>query len=165
MFESHVITPPEQAPVWKTIKLGTCKSPGEYRKALKKAGYRIGDWGDAILGKTPCAQEETETDLVVISVKELGYDGAYYKDICARGVEMRLELCPAEVGAALRLSYKHQPRDEWLRIAMEPITVSGGHRKIFAVGCDRCGLWLRGDGHPVIFWRADGRFVFVRRKL
>lgn len=155
---------PREFAVWKTVKLGTCETLDEYRKALKKAGYRIGDWGNDILGRINCVQLETEADLVVLSVKELGYDGAYYKDICDRGVEMGLELCPAEVGPALRLSYKDQPRDEWLRIAMEAITVTGGDRLIFAVGCDRGGLWLRGDGHPVVFWRADGRFVFVRRK-
>ena len=63
--------------VLKTVKLGVCKTPDEYRKALEEAGYRIGDWGNDILGKTACAQEETEVDLAAPSVKELGFnDGA-----------------------------------------------------------------------------------------
>ncbi|MDE2021753.1 MAG: hypothetical protein KGI71_02415 [Patescibacteria group bacterium] len=157
---------PRDMTVWKTIKLGTCKSPDEYRKALKKAGRRIGDWGNDILGKTDCAQEETEVDLVVLSVKELGFEnGAQYKDICAKGVEMGLELCHAEVGPALRLAYGDQPRGEWLRIAMEAITDSDGNRDIFAVGHDIDRLWLYGNyGHPESFWNADYRFVFLRRK-
>ncbi len=34
---------PIEMPVWKTVKLGTCKTPRAYRKALKKAGRCIGD--------------------------------------------------------------------------------------------------------------------------
>ena len=151
--------------VLKTIKLGACKTPDEYRKALEEAAYRIGDWGNDILDKTACAQEETEVDLVALSVKELGFnDGAYYKDICTKALELGFELCPAEVGPALRLVYKDQSRGEWLRIAMEAITGSDGDRFIFAVHVND-GLWLDGDcGRPEFFWEADGRFVFLRRK-
>jgi hypothetical protein len=102
--------------VLKTIKLGACKTSEEYRKALEEAAYRVGDWGNDILGKTACAQEETEVDLVAPSVKELGFnDGAYYKEICTKALELGLELCAAEVGPALRLVYKDQSRGEWLR--------------------------------------------------
>jgi len=151
--------------VLKTIKLGACKTPDEYRKALEEAAYRIGDWGNDILGRTACAQEDAEVDLVAPSVKELGFDdGAYHKDICTKALELGLELCPAEVGPALRLVYKDQSRGEWLRIAMKPITGSDGDRFIFAVHVND-GLWLDGDyGHPEFFWEADGRFVFLRRK-
>jgi hypothetical protein len=157
---------PREMTVWKTVKLGTCKSPDEYRKALKKAGQRIGDWGNDILGKTDCAQEETEVDLVVLSVKELGFaNGAPYKNICAKALQLGLELCPAEVGPALRLAYGDQPRGEWLRIAMEAITASDGLRVIFAVDHDNVELWLRGrNGHPENAYPADYRFVFLRRK-
>ena len=95
---------PTLMPVWKMVKLGTCKTPGAYRKALKKAGRSIGDWGDDILGRITCSQEEIDLDLVVLSVADLGFkDGARYADICAKAVELGLELCPAEVGPALRL--------------------------------------------------------------
>ena len=151
---------------WWTIKLGTCKTPDEYRTALKKGRYRIGDWSNDILGKTTCAQEETDVDLVALSVAELGFSkGAYYRDICAKGVEMGLELCPAEVGPALRLSYKKQPRGEWLCVAMEAIADSDGDPRIFAVVYDSGKLWLdAADGYPEIFWGADDRCVFVCRK-
>ena len=149
--------------IWRTIKLGTCKTPDEYRTALKKARYRIGDWGNDILGKTSCSQDETKVDLVVLSIKELGFNkGAYYESICAKTLQLGLELCPAEVGPALRLSYKEQPRGEWLHIAMEAITDSDGDPRIFAVIYDSGKLWLDADdGYPEIFWGADDRFVFV----
>lgn len=152
--------------IWKTVKLGIQKTPDEYRNALKKACRRIGDLGDDILGRIICSQQETEVDLVVLSVAELGFKGsARYADICTKAVEIGLELCPAEVGPALRLQYGDQPRDEWLRIAMEAITAWGGDRYIFAVDQGGGGLWLGGSrGNPDRFWDADYRFVFVRRK-
>ena len=77
---------------------------------------------------------------MALSVKELGFnDGAYYKDICTKALELGLELCPAEVGPALRLVYKDQSRGEWLRIAMEAITGSDGaassSRSTSTTGC------------------------------
>ena len=157
---------PIEMPVWKTVKLGTCKTPDEYRKALKKAGRRIGDWGNDILGRITCSKEEVDLDLVVLSVGELGFkDGAHYADICAKAQELGLELCPAEVGPALRLQYGDQPKGEWLRIAMEAITDRDGRLSIFSVEHFGGGLWLYGYyGHPVFVWDADRCFVFGRRK-
>ena len=90
--------------VWRTLKLGTYKTADEYRGALKSAGYNVGGWANDILSKPAfiCAQQETEVDLVVISVSELGfkYDGRY-SDICTRAMEMGLKLCPAEVGGSV----------------------------------------------------------------
>lgn len=157
---------PIEMPVWKTVKLGTCKSPDEYRKALKKAGRRIGDYGDDILGRISCSKKEVDFDLVVLTVGELGFkDGARYADICAKAVELGLELCPAEVGPALRLQYGDQPKGEWLRIAMEAITDRDGYLNVFSVDHVDDGLWLFGyGGHPVGVWFAGYRFVFGRRK-
>lgn len=159
---------PRDLVVWKTIKLGARKTADEYRQALKAAGCRIGDWADEILGKLSFAasQLETEVDLVVLSGGDLGFKhNARYSDICVRALELGLQLCPAAVGPALRLVYGEQPRDEWLRIAMEPLTDSGGYRFIFAVAQDYIALWLSGvDGDPEFLWGTDDRFVFIRRK-
>ncbi|MHB8913452.1 MAG: hypothetical protein ACYC4I_00345 [Minisyncoccota bacterium] len=157
---------PTEMPVWKTVKLGTCKTPDEYRKALKKAGRRIGDWGGAILGRISCSQEETDFDLVALSVGDLGFkDGARYADICAKAIELGLELCPAEVGPALRLQYGDQPKGEWLHIAMEAITDRDGDFYIFRVEHDDAELWIYGYyGHSVDVWSPGLRFVFGRRK-
>ncbi len=157
---------PVEMPVWKTVKLGTCKTPDEYRKALKSAGRRISDWGDDILGRILCFKEEVDLDLVVLSVADLGFkSGDRYADICAKAQGLGLELCPAEVGPALRLQSGDQPKGQWLRIAMEAITDRDGDFSIFNVEHDDDELWLRGnDGHPDYVWDADCRFVFGRRK-
>lgn len=151
--------------VWKTITLGTHKDLKALKAALKTAKCKVSDYANDLLGKPAftLASEQTEVDLVVRSVKELGFEGnATYAQICAKAVELGLELCPPEVGPQLRLQYKDQPRDEWLRIAMEAITDSGGYRYVFGVGHVGGGLWLGwGYGDPDYVWSPDFRFVFV----
>lgn len=154
--------------VWKTIKLGTHKDVNALKKAITKAGCKIGDWANDMLGKEAftIAPTEQEIDLVVVTVGELGFkNGAKYSDICQRAQELGLELCPNEVGPQLRLQYKDQPKGEWLRIAMEPITDSGGDRFIFRVAHGVNDLWLYWNyGNPGHVWDAGLRFVFVLRK-
>ena len=148
--------------VWKTITLGLNQSPSEYRKALKANGYRVGDYADQILNKVKISGE-TQLDLVVKTVADLGFkDGARRDAIYARAKELGLELCPSEVGPALRLVYQDQPYGEWLRIAMEPITDSDGVLEVFVVDHDDDERWLLGDyDDPGYFWDAGRRWVFV----
>ncbi len=118
------------------------------------------------LGRITCSKEEIDLDLVVLSVADLGFkSGARYADICAKAVELGLELCPAEVGPALRLQYGDQPSGEWLRIAMEAITNRGGGRFVFSVFRVAHDLCLNHVyGHSDYVWHAGDRFVFGRRK-
>jgi hypothetical protein len=161
-------------PIWKSIKLGMCKSPDGYRKELKQAHISIGDWGNDILDRISYSQQEIEVNLVVLSVLELGfYRSAKYKDLCAKALELGLQLCPAEVGPALRLSYQDQPGGERLRIAMKAITgLYGCYDSIFEVVheeevvYEEDELWLGGNcGAPDICRSARSCFVFVRPKL
>lgn len=162
------VAAPREFPIWKTVTLGVHKSAGGYIKALKAAKHRIGDWANDILGKAEftCAGMETDVDLVVLSVADLGFkEGARYSQICEKAVEMGLALCPAEVGPALRLAYTDQPRGEWVVIAMKAITDSHRGLLVFYLEHVRVELWLSGNlGRPDDFWSSDGRFVFVRRK-
>ncbi len=155
--------------VWKTIRIGTgLRTVDDFRKALKEGGFRLSDWAEEILGKPAFTASETETevDLMVVSVSELGFkDGATRRDIYNRVQELGLSLCPAEVGLQLRLQYKDQPKGEWLLVGMEPITDSDGNFFVFYVGCDDYGPWLsRNLGSPVSFWSAHSRWVFAQRK-
>lgn len=155
-------------PTFKTIKLGTgLKTADQFRTALKEGGCRLSDWASDILGKPAFAasQEETEVDLVVVSVAELGFpNGATRADIYQKAQELGLELCPPEVGPQLRLQYKDQPKSEWFLIAMEPISASDGDLDVFNVEHDVSGLWLScHHGLPDDFWDGN-RWVFVRRK-
>lgn len=150
--------------IWKTITLGVHQSPSEYRKALEASGYRIGDYADQILNKVKVSEEEVQLDLVVMTVAELGFkNGATYQEVYARAIELGLELCPSEVGPALRQQCPNQSYGEKLRIAMDPLT--GSEEDILAMfGVDRFNdmLWLDSFcGRPDYFWYASDRWVFV----
>src|SRR3982750_3186040 len=107
--------------VWKTIKLGTGLHTSDcFRKAFKKANCHISISANDILSRPAFTTAPWKNDikLVVISVAELGFKhGVGYADICKRGVEVGLEICPAEVGPQLRLQYPDQPKSEYLFIA------------------------------------------------
>jgi len=154
--------------IWRTIHLGSFKTVQDLRQALLDASCRIGDWANDLLGQSAfkLVAEETDADLVVVSVGELGFkDGATRKEIYERAIQLGLELCPPEIGPQLRLQYKDQPLGEWLLIAMEPIADSDGCLDVFDVGHDGDGLWLSsGNGLSDSFWDADDRWVFLRRK-
>ena len=155
--------------VWKTIKFGTgLRTADEFRRALKSNGFRIGEWSNDILGRPVfvAAPKETEVDLVVVSVGELGFkNGASRREIYECAQELGLELCPAEVGPQLRLQYKDQPCGEWLLIGMEPIDDSHSNSNVFLVGHNDDGLWLEGHYGPAGFvWDGRDRWVFLRCK-
>ena len=153
--------------IWKTIKLGTgFKTADEFRRALRDGGFRISGWASDILGNPAfkVASEETEVDLIKVTVAELGFKESVRRDqIYERAKEFGLELCPAEVGPQLRLRYKDQPNGEWILVAMEPIFASDGNPRLFPVGRNDSGLWLSGLwSPPARFWPADRRWVFCR---
>lgn len=150
-------------PIWKTIILGRNTSPSAYREALKANGYRIDGHADQILNKVKVSKTGVQIDLVVKTAAELGFKNDDRRDaIYARAIELGLELCPAEVGPALRLQYPYQPNGGWFLIAMRPVSLSGGDPWVFAIIHDGDGRWLgsRCDD-PGGFWRADGHWVFA----
>lgn len=154
--------------VFKTIKLGTgLKTAYDFRKSFEDNGFAIDDCANDILCKPAftVATEETELDLVVISVAELGFkNAAPREEIYARGDERGLDLCPAEVGPQLRLQYKDQPNGE-LFVAMEPITGSIGYLSLFRVERSASTLLLSCySASPACVWGTGTRFVFSRRK-
>ena len=156
----------EKFPIWKTIRLGGFKTPAEIRKALEDGGFKISDWAEQILEKTPLSGSPSEINLVRMTVADLGFESsATTEEIYARANELGLDLCPAEVGPQLRLQYPDQPVGEWLRVAMEPILASDGDLGIFGLGYGEVGRWLKtNDGRPEFEWYPGVPFLFVPRK-
>ncbi|HBE90592.1 MAG TPA: hypothetical protein DDW41_05270 [Candidatus Andersenbacteria bacterium] len=155
--------------VWKTIRIGTGIKNGKgFCSELEKDDCRMGSQDRAMLGQKvfTVATEETKVDLVRLSVADLGFkECARYDAICARAIEMGLELCPAEVGPQLRWQYPDQPLGEWLVIAMEAICDSDGNLRVFLVWHNDAGLWLHSEhGWLGSLWFPDDRFVFRARK-
>jgi len=160
------LCPPSEVRVWRTIKLGTGpKTADDLRHALRDGNLRLSDRTSDILGKPAftVATEETEVDLIKVSVAELGFEqGARREKIYERAKNLDLELCPAEVGPQLRLQHKDQPNGEWLLIGMEPIIDSGGYPHVFHVERYDSERWLySGYGNPDYFWVAGNQWVFV----
>jgi len=167
--------------VWKTITVGGSKGVNAVRKAMENAPcpIAIGDDADEILGRPafPFVKQPVDLDLVVLSVFELGFGdqdarndvklGASVevalRDIYARALSLGFELCPAEVGPALRLQYLDQPQGEFLQIAMNPVALYSG--ELIRLTVARAGtslLLLGGNGDPAATVLGAVRFVFVR---
>jgi hypothetical protein len=104
-------------------------------------------------------------DLVVVAVAELGFgeDGTSIDSIYARARSLGLELCPPDLGLALRLNYLNQPRGEFLHIAMRPVALYSRELVDFTVGNDGVRLLiLGGEGRADVVLPGAVRFVFVR---
>lgn len=153
-----------------SIKLGTdLKTARAFGWALGDMGslitdYHLEDLAEQVIRSShfTVASQETEIDLVVVSLAELGLkDGVGYSNIFERAQEFSLELCSFEAGPQLRLQYKDQPEDERLYIAMKPINAWGG-LGVFHVDNDNGPLWLRFDNYTSK-WKSDSLWVFVRR--
>jgi hypothetical protein len=166
-FLTGLCSPASEFRVWKTIKLGTngLKAADDFSKSFKDNGFKVSDWANDILGKPAftVATEETEIDLVVVSVAELGFkNGATRENIYARAKERGLDICPNEVGPQLRLQYKDQPKGEWLIVAMEPLRCSDGALELFSVERVGDGLWLSSvSGSSGNVWGAGDQWVFA----
>jgi len=141
------------------------QSPQEVENALIAKGYKISSYVRDILQKVEFSHEGKSYELVSFSVSQLGFpNGATLQQIYDKAEELGLELCPAEVGPQLRLQYPDQQNDEWLRIAMNPITDSDGNPGLFEVGRNDGRLWLDGNGGRLdLRWFGYNRFVFLRR--
>ena len=167
--------------IWKTVTVGGSKGVNAVRVAMEAAPCPIvvGDDADEILGRPafPFGRKPVELDLVAVSVFELGLGDQAARndvelaaaveislhDIYAQAISLGFELCPAEVGPALRLQYLDQPLGEFLRIAMIPVARYTGELVDFTVGNGGAGLVLvGGNGDPAATVPAAVRFVFVR---
>ena len=183
VYAARQLPPPiaVEIPIWKTITVGGSKGVNAIRAAMDAAPCPIwiGDEADEILGRPafPFNKEPFELDLVVLSAFDLGFGDraprndielgptveASLRDIYARAASLGFELCPAEVGPALRLSYLDQPLGEFLHIAMKPVARYSGELTDFTVGNGGAGLILvGGNGHPDVKLPGATRFVFVR---
>ena len=170
--ETVVTRPTPVFKTWRTLKLGTgLKDADDFRTALTDADCSIGEWGNDILDNPAftVSSEEVEVELVNVSVAELGFkNGATRAEIYERAKELSLDICPAEVGPQLRLQYKDQPEsewlfNEWLLIAMDPITVSDGDLGVLRVSRCYGGERLLGGyyGDPGWRWGGHNRWVFL----
>lgn len=164
-FELVYTSFPEGKIAFQTLEFGG-KTAKQYEAELTKAGFGINDYAKQILEKAKLSKERQETDIVRLTVKDLGFPkGATNAEIWQRGKDLDLDLCPPDVGPELRLSMKDQPLGDWVIVAMEAITDSDGNPSVFRVESRGGGRWLSTSrGRPGYRWDPDYAFAFARRK-
>jgi hypothetical protein len=155
------------APVWKTITVGTFADSFALSNALHAAGCGIGNAAAEILARPTFTVGATTTNvqLFAMSAAELGFetDTASLADIYARARQLGFGLAAAEVAPQLRLQYFDQPVGEFLIIGMEPIKRWSGEPIVLTVANGGAGLILIGqDGSADAQISAVSRFLFVR---
>ena len=157
---------PQGFATWKTIKLGTQKTVEDLSQALRDDDFRIGANAAQILKDIQLAENETEIELVLLTVRDLGFkESARRDDIYERAGDLGFDLVPGEVGPQLRLQYTNQRMDEWMALAMRPIAGSAGDPRVFYVGRNDGGRWLHGRyGYPDSMWGSYDHWVFARSK-
>ena len=136
------------------------------QEQLEKEGVEVSSYAEEMLKKIKWT-EKGRIDLVKIKVGELFEDNNLHTldDIYKKAKDLGLELCPAEVAPHLRLSYRNQPLNEYLYVAMEPITDSDGDPNVFELARDTDELWLDDFWtKPTRGWAPDDEFVFCSRK-
>lgn len=124
--------------IFKTITIGESKKSLE--KKLKD--FNISSYAQELIDKMEISKKQN-VDLVVLTPRDLGLTGyPTTTEVFEAAKAQGYELCPADVGPALRVAYTDQPLNEWLSIAMEPITGSDGFPFVFRVARDSDGSWL-----------------------
>jgi hypothetical protein len=157
------------APVWKTITIGTFANSFALHDALDAANCGVGGTAAEILARPTFTLYATKTDveLVAVSAAELGFrtDTASLTSIYARAQQLGFGLAAAEVAPQLRLQYFDQPIGEFLIIGMEPIKTWTDEPVILTVANGGAGLILIGqDGSADAEISVASRFLFVRSK-
>lgn len=134
-----------------------------------KNNFRVSKTAEEMLKSTDFTvlEDKEQIDLVKLTVRDLGFPkGATTDEIYEKAKELGLELCPAETGPYLRLQYKDQPMNEYLRIGMKQITDTSGDPNIFGVYRRSDGAWLNDYwANPTDEWLPGHEFVFRFRKL
>lgn len=144
------------------------ETPDEILRTLETSSINVSDYtGDMIRSEdflTLSTRKSIST--VRLKVSDLGFpQGSTTEEIYKRAQELGLELCPPEVGPALRLKDLNQRPDDWYLVAMEQIADSRGSPNVFSLGRDEAGLWLYDRwAVPDDRWDSEDGFVFGLRK-
>jgi hypothetical protein len=152
-------------PTWKTIKIGRYRSAKKITKAFKDNGFRIGDADSALdaLRNISFVPTERDIDLVRVYGHELDFwQNTSQREIYDRAGRFGLGRVPPETGPELRLQYPDQPLDDWMLMAMYPISTSGWPSlRIFGLQNSSVGQWLHAhSGEPNGSWRPNVCWVF-----
>jgi hypothetical protein len=152
--------------IWKTVRIGA----RNYIDELEKEGYSLDRHVRSMLENLIHSATEAEVDLVRVGLEDLGFERyTYTVPLMQRAQDLGLELCPAEVGPALRLAYVDQPmakgNTDWNNtfIGMKHVWIEGwGLPLIFWLTNNESeGVMLQAAGGSNCEWHSPANFVFV----
>jgi hypothetical protein len=153
--------------IWKSILVGG-KNAKQLIAEIEK-NFRLGDVARGMMGKPAfvTSKNEKKVNFAVKTVRDFGFsESPRFEDFIKFFKNHPVyELCLPEDGPHLRLAYADQPKDEWIRLAMETIVDSDGDPGVFALALYDDGLWL------ISYWfypdntlSLDGLWVVRLRK-
>lgn len=138
------------------------KTARELLVAMRNAGIVVADMAAETMIEQRFQPEKglEQMDLVRVTPRDLGLTKpSTTQEIYDRAKELGLELCPPEAGPRLRLAYSLQPKEEWLRMAMEEITdKEGGIPVVFTI--EHVNMLGFNWASPTHRWTLDTTFVF-----
>ncbi len=148
---------------WQTVMLGAFNNGAEYIHELTNERLSMNEKAREMLDSLSCENVEKEVTLVRMSVGDLALpDGVNYEQIFERAQALGLSACSQEVGPALRLQFRGQPRGEKLLIATQPFTDTSVSARLFELECEKGVRWLRGvGGGKGGMWGKGALFVFT----
>lgn len=141
------------------------KTKDELVKEMEVKGIKLSSYAKQLLDSKDFETQKNkeELNLVRLTPKDLGFSSySTTEQIYKKAVEFGLELCPAEVGPNLRLTYSG---DNWMYIAMKQIKDLDGCPSVFSLSRAGADLWLHDyRAHPQYQWTLYNKFVFCLRK-
>jgi len=154
-----------EAPIWKTITVGTFRDSLAMRNTLDALDCGVGDGAAQILARPSfgLAARRGQLDLVTVTAAQLGFQAEAVRldELHARAEHLGLGLAPAEAGPQLRLQYADQPTGEFLILGMRPLRTWSGEALVFVVANGGAGLHLLSqDAHAPV--HARSHILFVR---
>lgn len=177
----HLRRPSCSFSVWKTIHVGTYRTPRYLIENLSDSKCNVDERTKLLIADRMFVIPLQRTvNLALVSVRDLGLEltpnpynkgdaGVLYYDICVRALKLGLRLCDQEVGPYLRLNYKDQPLATQFSVASIPMSYDCGNLEIFHLS-----HFEDTEGHPfqtfrlshkngsprAYYRRLDQQFVF-----
>ncbi|MCX6726417.1 MAG: PcfJ domain-containing protein [Candidatus Shapirobacteria bacterium] len=135
---------------------------------MKQKGMEPSDYAKSMMENSDFVtlKQSEKIDLIHLTVGDMGFtDIPTTDELYQRALELGLELCPPEVGPALRLKDENQAMWSSYYIGMKQISGSDGGPDVFEVGRGGDTPWLRSVwAYPGYHWALDREFVFRLRK-
>lgn len=167
---------PDCSVIKKTIEVGGL-SKAELIQRLQQSSISLNQYGEKLLYDDRFTTSEIKYSLEIVEllVRDLGFpNGATLPEIYKQANELRLQLCPPELGPYLRLEYvdrvegnsgnssqKNEAPSGSITIASEIISDEDSFPKGFYVRKVDGVLWLRGYvADNLHVWNPDTRFIF-----